>query len=377
VDRSSWKGAVSGLTAILPEHVDALSYFSQATDWQVIYGVNMARNTLAGAADEAAYVSAVLGAALRAWEIGNEPDLYSRLGYRRDSWTYEDYLKEWRAQRNAMREASPGVPFSGPATAFAVSRIALPFAEDEGSRVALLTQHFYRGDGEESDSTLELLLEPDPNLQSELSVSVEAAVETGIPQGMRYAECNSFFNGGKTKISNASGTAFWAMDFMFTCAVGGCTGVNFHGGGRGPGYTPIADDDGVVVEARPAFYGLLMFTRAGPGLPIGGTVTTSEKINSSARGIERRDGGFNAILINKDDARSLKLNVATGSPATGFDPLWLRGGSLAASTGQILGGAPVSSDGTWAPKPQGSLSAGGALLNALLPPASAVLLRSL
>lgn len=82
VDRSSWNGVVEGLTPILPAQIDAFAAFVQATQWQVIYGVNLARNTPANAADEAAYVAERLGPSLLAWEIGNEPDLYVRHGYR-------------------------------------------------------------------------------------------------------------------------------------------------------------------------------------------------------------------------------------------------------------------------------------------------------
>ena len=377
VDRSSWNGAISGLTAILPGQIDALADFLQATQWQVIYGVSLARNTPGNAADEAAYVAKRLGSSLLAWEIGNEPDLYRRLGYRPDSWGYADYLKEWRAVRDAMSAASPGVAFSGPATAFDLTRVALPFAKDEGAGVPMLTQHYYRADGEDAGSTLDLLLQPDPNLQSELAILVKAASDAGMALGMRYDECNSFFDGGAPNISNAYGTALWVMDFMFTCAVAGCTGVNLHGGGKGPGYTPIADSDGTVVEVRPEFYGLLMFTQASPGAPMAGTVTSSASMNLNAWGVARADGGLNVVLMNKDATSGVSMNVATGIAAGSFDPMWLRGSALSATTGQTLGGVGIGNDGSWTPQPQAPLSASGGLLSVPLPPASAVLLRSL
>src|SRR5690606_18756377 len=118
VDRSSWDGAIDDLTPILPSQIDALAEFVQATQWQVMYGVNLARNTPARAADEAAYVAERLGSALLAWEIGNEPDLYRRHDYRPNDWGYDDYLEEWREFHAAMSEAAPGVAFSGPATSF-------------------------------------------------------------------------------------------------------------------------------------------------------------------------------------------------------------------------------------------------------------------
>jgi hypothetical protein len=379
VDRSSWNGAVKGLTPILPAHIDNLAAFVQATQWQVIYGVNLARNTPANAASEAAYVFQRLGPLLLAWEIGNEPDLYRRNEYRPEDWIYDDYLREWRVMRDAMSAVSPGVPFSGPATAFDLRRFTLPFARDEGARVPLLTQHYYRADREDPNSTLALLLRPDPNLPSELATLVEAAKGAGMEQGARLAEANSFFGGGVPNVSNAFGTAFWVMDFLFICALAGCTGVNLHSGGSGPGYTPIAERQGTLVEARPEYYGMLMFAQAAQGIPMDGVVVLAPlaTINFSAWGVQRDDGGLNAILINKDEKRSISVNIATNNAANRFDPLWLRGTALSASTGQTLGGVAIGNDASWTPQPQEPLLASNGALKVLLPPASAVLLRSL
>ena len=65
-------------------------------------------------------------------------------------------------------------------------------------------------------------------------------------------------------MSNSYASSLWVIDFLFNAALGGATGVNMHGGGNSPGYTPIADDSGAVIEARPEYYGLLLFTLAGP-----------------------------------------------------------------------------------------------------------------
>ena len=78
--------------------------------------------------------------------------------------------------------------------------------------------------------------------------------------GFRMAECGSFYNGGAPNVSDAYGAALWTLDFMFALATNGCQGVNFHGGGDGTGYTPIADNGTTVVQARPEFYGLKMFS---------------------------------------------------------------------------------------------------------------------
>jgi hypothetical protein len=377
VDRSSWNGAVNGLVPILPAQIDALAAFLQATQWQVIYGVNLARNTVANAASEAAYVAARLGPSLLAWEIGNEPDLYRRLQYRPQDWTYNDYLREWRAMRDSMSAASPGVPFSGPSTSYNLPLFTLPFARDEGSRVPLLTHHYYRADRDDPDSTLALLLRPDTNLSKELASLVSAASQAGMTKGVRIDEANSFYGGGAANISNAFGTALWVIDFLFTCAVAGCTGVNMHSGGSGPGYTLIAEREGVVIEARPGFYGLFMFAQAAQGVPMVSVLEPDTGINISAWGVKRADGGFNAILINKDARRSVGMNLSLDVAANSFAPLWLRGTSLSASAGQTLAGIKIDNQGNWVPPAEPPLAVANGQLNVVLPAASAVLLRSL
>ena len=100
-------------------------------------------------------------------------------------------------------------------------------------------------------------------------------------------------------------------------------------------------------------------------------------INISAWGVVRDDSGINFVLINKDGSRSVSMELEIGATATRFDPLWLRGAALAASSGHTLGGVTVGNDGSWTPHPQEPMIASNGRLTALLPPASAVLLRSL
>lgn len=375
VDRASWNGEMDGLTPILPSQVDALAAFVEATGYQVIYGVNLARNTPENAAAEAAYVAERLGSSLLALEIGNEPDLYTRHGYRPDDWGYEDFLEEWREYRAAIDEAVPGAAFSGPGTTFDLARNTLLFAIDEREHLELLTHHYYRAGRNDPSSELGQLLEPDPALASELERLVSVASEAGIPAGVRLTEANSFFGGGLPGASNTLGSAFWAMDFMFTCALAGCTGVNLHGGNRGP-YTPIGDREGEVRDVRPVFHGMVMFARAAPGLPLAGELAADAEITLSAWGVQRDDGGLDALLINKDDRRSVGMRLSTGIDALRYEALWLQGQGLTATSGQTLGGAHIEIDGSWEPRARPLVPASGGQLEIVLPPATAVLLRS-
>lgn len=375
VDTSSWQGAVPGLTPITPAQVDAFCALMKAVGWQVVYGVNLAKSTPAAAADEAAFVAARLGSNLLAFEIGNEVDLYGGNGDRPSGWSYTAFLSEWQQVAAAIRASVPDAPLSGPATASSVNGYAVPFARDVGADVTLLTHHYYRANGKDPGSTLELLLAPDPALGPRLDTLVGAAAAHGIPGGFRMAECNSFYNGGAPNVSDAHGTALWVLDYLFTCALHGATGVNLHGGGNGPGYTPIGDASGVVVGLRPEFHGVLLFANAAQGRALPATATPASPVNVTAYGVARTDGGRNVVVVNKDGGTAIDATVATGAAATAWESLLLTGPDLSSPTGTTLGGAAVAADGTWSPSTT-RVTASGGVLRTRVPPASAVLLRS-
>jgi len=376
VDRCAWLGATPGLTPIMPEMVDALAAFAKQAGWQVIYGINLANNTAALAAAEAAYVARALGDGLLAFEIGNEPDLYARNGHRPGSWRYTDYLAEWRTMAEAITAAAPGARLAGPAAASFSTGFALRFASDAAAEISLLTQHYYRADGRDPGSTLDLLLQGDPDLEDRLQSVSQAVRESKLPLGWRMAECNSFFNGGAPNISDAFGSALWVVDFMFRCALNGCDGVNLHGGGHGPGYTPIADSNGEVSEVRPAYYGLLLFALGAQGTSVRGIVEGPAHLRFSAYGVLRDDGGVNIMLINKEADTAVNAQLSLGQSASTLEPFWLTGPELAATGGQTLNDATISARGTWSPRAQTAVTVSSQTAQIHMPPASALLLRS-
>jgi hypothetical protein len=378
VDKSAWRGSDPTLRAITPAQVDAFAACMAAADWRVIWGINMAANTPAIAADEAAYVASTLGNRLLAFEIGNEVDLYHSNGYRPSTWTFTDYLAEWRRYVAAIRAAVPNAPMSGPASASDLTRYSVPFAAQAGSEASLLTHHYYRANGQDATSTLALLLQPHAALVSNLDALVAAAKQARMPGGFRLAECNSFYNGGAPNVSNAHGTALWVLNFLFTNARAGVAGINLHGGGNGTGYTPLGDSGGQIVSVRPEFHALVLFAQMVPGTPVPGTLTTSETINGTAWGVVRPDGGTNVLVVNADATRTIVTTLDVGQSPSRWELLRLTGPSLDSATGTTLGGVPVPADGRWAAawelrsisKPTISP------LRVNVPPASALLLRS-
>jgi hypothetical protein len=389
VDEAEWLPAIeagdpqpdSGVTAVItPAAVDDLAGFLQAAGWKIIYGLDMKRSTPDAAALEASYASRALGASLYGFEIGNEPDLYTST-LLSSTWSYATFKTQWESFAAAIRASVPNAPLTGPAASNQYKSYTVPFAADEASRIQLLTQQYYRANGQAPTSTLQLLLQPDPNLPGELTALENAATSNGVADGYRMAECNSFYNGGAPNVSDAYGTALWAIDYLFTVAGHGASGVNFHGGGNGPGYTPIANSGTTVVGARPEFYGMLLFTKAGTG-PLYATRASAGSLDFTAYAVGQGDGSTRIVLVNKDASATIRATVDAGKAVTSADVMRLEGpeldaaSQLEATSGVTLGGAGIDANGQWSPAPNTLLSTSGQTVMLDVPPQSAALVHA-
>ncbi|MEA2257176.1 MAG: hypothetical protein QOJ51_1, partial [Acidobacteriaceae bacterium] len=91
-----------------------LGGFLQATGWKLIWALNLGRGSEADAVAEARVVHAIAGERLLAFEIGNEPDLFSHAKHRPPGYGYEQWLANYRGYRTALRAQLPGIPLAGP-----------------------------------------------------------------------------------------------------------------------------------------------------------------------------------------------------------------------------------------------------------------------
>jgi hypothetical protein len=376
VDRTTWNAAGPGLTAgtIAPADVDRLATFLRATDWRVIYAVNLAASTPAAAASEAQYAARSLGDRLFGFEIGNECDLYKGK-YRPATYSYTNFRPEWESYATAIRGSVPAAVLTGPASAYNVTGYTVPFAADEAVRIALLTQHYYVANGMDPTSTITKLLMPDPKLSTMLAELDQAARAAKIANGFRLAEANSYYNGGASGVSDSFASSLWAIDFLFALAGGGASGVNFHGGGNGPGYTPIANDGtGKIEGARPEYYGILLFDLAAHGQVLPTTVSGGGAA-VSAHAVADDDGSTVVILINKDETHAVVASVDFGAPRSSATQLTLTAPTLASTSGVLLGGAAIGTDGSWAPT-MPPVAVAGRVASVAVPPGSAVSIRA-
>jgi hypothetical protein len=391
VDHNVWTPAGTGQTAgqIAPADVDALAAFLQATGWQCLYGVNLggsgtapytsgsitAATTPALAAQEAAYVASKLGSSLLGIEIGNEPDLYGRTFYPGGTWNLAAFEAVWDRFRTAILAQTPGVAITGPADASNESKWTVPFGQwATKSKISLLTQHYYRGNGKSATSTAANLITPDTNLINDLAIVNTAAQAIGVPY--RLAECNSYYHGGSSGVSDSYASSLWVLDYLFDCALGGASGVNFHGGGSGSGYTPIADSGGTIIEARPEYYGILLFNLAGQG-DLLTTTLNAASLNATAYAVKAASGNLNLIVVNKDRASNLSLSIQLPQSASSATLIELAqtSASLTATSGVTIQGANVAANGSFTPDAAYTLATGGTHLTCYVPALSAVLIQ--
>jgi hypothetical protein len=376
VDHVMWTPDSTGThLQVTPVEIKALAGFLQATGWLCLYGVNLATSTPALAAEEVAYAASVLGPNLLGIEIGNEPDEYGAAGnFFAGNWSLEDFLARWNMFRAAILESAPQVAITGPAAGGGnhIPTWTLPFGQaTTAAEITLLTQHYYRASGYSPTATAAFLINPDPQLAGYLAMLKPGAEQLGIPY--RISECNSFYNGGAVGVSNSYASSLWVIDFLFDVALNGATGVNMHGGGNAPGYTPIADNDGGVVEARPVYYGMLLFTLAGPGTLLE-TQLVAGTVDATAYAVRTASGGLNVVVVNKDTLQNLTLTIAANQNIQSARLQTMTGASLAATSGVTIQGATVNIAGGFTPIGTDTLTPEGTRVTCFIPALTAVLI---
>jgi Glycosyl hydrolase family 79, N-terminal domain len=359
---------------ITPQAVRNLQGFIDATGWKLIYGLNMGTGTAEAAADEAAYVMKLLGPKLVAFQLCNEPDLFYRNGIRKAGYNFADFAQEWQHFYEVIRARVPNAPFSGPDTAFN-NEWLVPFAKQFKTEVEFVSQHYYaEGPPTDPSMTIERLLQPNPKLVAEFAGMAQTHKDTGLP--FRLTETNSCYQAGKQGVSNTFASALWGAELMYQLATAGGIGINFHGGGFG-WYTPIAGTLDKGFEARPIYYGMLLFAQAGAGQLVENTLSQPQPEDVVAAFSLKTPSGLKTILLNKNPNSALRIVIDPGQRAQKATMLPLTAPHLDSTSGVTLGGATVEvadAHADWSASKQSVLHAKHGLFTADLPAASAALI---
>jgi hypothetical protein len=347
------KAQYYGVTA---EAVKSLSEFLQATGWNCIYGIGMGTNTPARAAEEAVFVAATLGDRLQYFQIGNEPDLFSRHLRDPKTWSARTYLEEWLTLARAIAAQVPaakfGLPDVAPGAVSWMTEIADQWPSIQAPpRVTTLTHHYYfNGPATNPEVNIPNLLKPATMQRVQNTANIARAAASKIGARVRMTEGNTCYRGGKPGVSDVFAAALWSADYSLLLAINDYLGVNLHGGtgksvansvgGSLPGdallqangetpeqiatrphpfYTPIGTFGSDYV-LEPVAYGLKF-----AGSLSGGTMFQTDfstklqaaGVNATAYAAKLAGGRTSVIILNKDAAADVEVELDFGRDASG------------------------------------------------------------
>ncbi len=358
-------------SAVTPADLARLGALTAATGWKVDLGVTLGHPDPVAAAGEAAAAVRLIGGGLATVQVGNEPD---ELGNVRPGYDEAAYRTDVGAYRAAIAAAAPDAHLSGPDTA-AASDLAR-YATDEHGGLVSLTLHFYplTRCGGARPTIGQLLSAATVDAEARVAdTAVAAGRALGVP--VRLDETNSASCGGQDGVSNTLGSALWIVEYLVTVAQRGVAGVGIQGGlaacrgytpqcvpgahgaapGTAPGIDPVADASLGAAAApngqlavQPDFYGLLLVheLEGGRWLPLTINLPTPAWVAAA----KMPDGSVRVVIVNPSPGTAADLSLGGMGSGRQATVQWLKGPSLAATSGVSLGGAEVRADGTW-PRP--------------------------
>jgi hypothetical protein len=341
--------------AVTPEAVRNLAEFLEASSWNCIYGIGMGTNTPARTGEEALFVAETLADRLQYFQIGNEADLFDRHLRDPKTWSAKTYLEEWLALARAIAARVPTAKFGLPDVASNVSwltEIADQWPSIQAPpRVTTLTHHYYfGGPATNPDVNIPNLLKPATMQKVQNTANIARAAASKIGVRVRMTEGNTCYRGGKPGVSDVFAAALWAADYALLLASNDYSGVNLHGGtgksvansvgGTLPGdalleskgetpeqiaahphpfYTPIGTFGSDYV-LEPVAHGLKF-----AGSFSGGTLLETEVsarlqatgVNATLYAAKLPGGHTSVIILNKDAAADLEVELDFGSDASG------------------------------------------------------------
>jgi hypothetical protein len=303
---------------------------------RLILDLNLITNAPARATQLAQAAEAALPrGSIVGFEIGNEPDIYTRhawlaitagrqyLGRALPSaLTPAVYVRDFRAYAAALRQVAPHIPLAGPALARPTidAGWARMLIAGERQSLGMVTVHRYplsgctRHPSSSAYATVGRLLSPElaQGMATALRPVIDAAHDAGLP--LRLTELNSVNCGGRPGVSNTFATALWAPDALFALLHAGVDGVNLHV--RADTINAPFAIDGGGLDARPLLYGLILFRHTlGPQarLIVPG-VHARGSLNLAAYAVRTGRHTLHVVLIDKG-ARSVRLTLRL--PAAG------------------------------------------------------------
>jgi hypothetical protein len=302
---------------------------------------------------------------IRAFEVGNEPDIYTRSAWLAitagrpaegrplpAAMTAGGYVRDFRAYAEALELAAPHTLLAGPALANPVSHRRWTTALIAGARrsLGLVTIHRYPYSActrrhPAAAPTVAKLLGPGASsaMADALRPTVDEAHDAGLP--VRMTELNSVTCGGRPGVSNTFATALWAPDAFLDLARAGLDGINLHV--RADTINAPFAITTAGLTARPLLYGMILFAHTlGPGARLVALRSTAPaRLDFHPWAVRVGPDTLHVLLVDKGP-RSVRAVLRL--PATGAAGVQRMLAPAAGSETRVtLGGRELGPDGRW------------------------------
>ncbi|SFC90247.1 hypothetical protein [Spirosoma endophyticum] len=336
-DRMVWQNSLRGsstnVRATYQDDVDKFFTFLSEVGWKGIYTIGLPNNTPANAVSEATYIMNKYSNQLHSISLGNEPYLYTNI-FRPSTYNPETYMQtDYLPMYDAIKAANPAIPISGGdngarkyygAQNQTWNKSFTDYINNSGSSrpLAGLNVHSY-GLGNNSntltrDAAADTLMNFDnaPLIFKSTLLPYVTQLAQAKNVALRFSETSSAATGTSdmTNVSHTYVSALWALQYLYTLASNGVSGVNFHSSGSsvysaidwGPANTVSAYN----VEA--IYYGLLAFVDGARNRRLLSVTPSESKTNPRASYFATTSDDSKTLtvtLINKDFTNAINASV--------------------------------------------------------------------
>ncbi|HET8980101.1 MAG TPA: glycosyl hydrolase family 79 C-terminal domain-containing protein [Solirubrobacteraceae bacterium] len=347
---------------ITPAWLRQTSAIVRGTGARLILDLNLITASPAQAARWATVARRRLPAgSIVAFEVGNEPDIYSRSSWQQKTGgtlrlpqriTAQAYARAFAGYDKALESAPPEIPLYGPALAepqknlsWITSLLSRPHPD-----LRAITGHRYpysqcSHPGMRTYPTIGRVLSENATagMAATIRPAVRLAARHHLP--LRLTEINSVTCGGRRGVSDTFATALWAPDALFELMQAGARSASVHVRADAINMAFSITAHGLV--SHPLFYGMIVFSKMlGPGaqlVPV--HVTKSPAAHLKAWAVRVSGNVMHVLLINKGSRRQrVLLRLHATGPAT---VQRLRAPSVSARSGVTLGGQHLTPAATW------------------------------
>ena len=344
--------------------VDASNFVaSLGVGSSMLWGLNNVADSPSTSAQQALDVTGVLGTSRSCFQVGNEPDDYP-------GGSFSAYVSNWSSIRSAVISAVPGACFAGPDTGERPGTYEASMVSGYASQISMLTKHIY---------PYALIKSATPQrswITSEWSDYMVddygrslAALAGGAGLKVRMSETGLSSALG---IGTTPGYALWAVWEMIPRAREGGAGVNWHWGDglTAIGYSPAFRNATTgLYSANPLFYAMVMFHQLAGSTILASTSGGPASLPTLA--VMGADGKVRVLIVNKHATRQAITSLSVSGYTWATASVLLLTGPSYLSTSVTLGGAQITSAGTWAPTPISVSKGASGSAQVVIPAASA------